>query len=81
MLDILWSDTVLGSDGFEYTLEVTHDWMVGHGLFTDSNGQPNRWRWTVYLENSERPRANYQHGIGSLEKAIDLGTTCLRSKR
>lgn len=77
MTPLLWSDTVMNTNGTEYTLEVRHDWMAGHGVFTDAEGNPNRWRWAVYCETQYRPAIAYQYGVGSLGRAIELGTAKL----
>lgn len=78
---IVWSDTVLSTNGMEYILEVCNDWMAGHGLFVDNDGQPNRFRWAVYLNSPERPRMAYKYGMGSLDSAIREGTEKLRTFR
>lgn len=78
----LHTDTVLnGTSGLEYTLEVEPDWMAGHGMFVDENGKPNRFRWTIYLESTYRPRAAYRYGVADLNMAIVQGTEKLRSFR
>lgn len=78
---LLYTDTVLNAKGHEYTLEIQHDWMAGHGVFTDKDGKANRYHWTIYLETLERPRMAYKYNVDDLNMAIVQGTERLRTYR
>jgi len=50
-----------------YTLEITNDYMAGHGVY------PDFYRATVYAETPERPIMKSAHRLGSFDRALEVG--------